>query len=486
MSSDRTRMKMIAATAACVGGLLGAAAPAHAALTIIINNLNAAGVGFNDPTPVAPVGGNPGTTLGAQRLFAFAYAANLWGATLTSNQPVIINAQFSALTCTATTAVLGSAGATSIFRDFPNAPKAATWYSYALANKIAGAYLGTANAPQINANFNVNLGLNANCLPASTWYYGLDSNEPAGGIDFVAVLQHEMAHGLGFQTFTNGSTGAFQSAFPSIWDHYLLDSTNNVLWKDATAAQRVASAISVDKLVWSGSIVNTLAPQVLRQGLPGTAVSGPQAGVLGGTTLQAGEASFGAALTLAGVTADLMPVVSSTTAAGLTGPGCGPLTANDAKAVQGRIALIDRGVCGFAVKAKNAQNAGAIAVVIANNAAGPAPGLGGTDPTVTIPTVSASLADANLLKDALKTRSRTASGVIVRVGLFGTQLAGADTLGRVKMFAPNPFQGGSSVSHFDTTATPNQLMEPSINGNLTQSVVPPQDLTLPLFQEIGW
>jgi hypothetical protein len=29
-------------------------------------------------------------------------------------------------------------------------------------------------------------------------------------------------------------------------------------------------------------------------------------------------------------------------------------------------------------------------------------------------------------------------------------------------------------------------MEPSINGNLTQSVVPPQDLTLPLFQEIGW
>jgi hypothetical protein len=30
------------------------------------------------------VGGNPGTTLGAQRLAAFTYAANIWGNTLTS------------------------------------------------------------------------------------------------------------------------------------------------------------------------------------------------------------------------------------------------------------------------------------------------------------------------------------------------------------------------------------------------------------------
>jgi hypothetical protein len=41
------------------------------AATITIINNNAAGVGFNDPTPVAPVGGNPGVTLGAQRLYIF-------------------------------------------------------------------------------------------------------------------------------------------------------------------------------------------------------------------------------------------------------------------------------------------------------------------------------------------------------------------------------------------------------------------------------
>ena len=486
MSSDRFSMKALAAAAACVGAVLGAVAPAHAALTIVINNLNGPGVGFNDVTPVVPVGGNTGTTLGEQRLIAFNHAANIWGASLTSNQPVVINAQFSALTCTAASAVLGSAGATQIFRDFPGATKAATWYPYALANRLASAYLGTLNAPQINANFNVHLGPNANCAPNLSWYYGLDSNEPTGGIDFVAVLQHEMAHGLGFQTFTNGTSGAFTSGFPAIWDHFLFDATDNVAWKDATAAQRAASAISVDKLVWAGPMVNTAAAAVLRSGLPGAAMSGPQAGALTGTTLQAGEASFGPALTQAGVTADVMPVVTPTTAAAVTGPGCGPLTTNDARAVQGRIALIDRGSCGFAVKTKNAQLAGAVGVLIANNVVGAAPPLGGADSTVTIPVISLSLADANLLKEALKKRSRTASGLVARIGLFGTQLAGADTLGRMKMFAPNPFQGGSSVSHFDVTATPNQLMEPSINSNLTQAVAPPFDLTLPLVQEIGW
>ena len=68
----------------------------------------------------------------------------------------------------------------------------------------------------------------------------------------------------------------------------------------------------------------------------------------------------------------------------------------DGRAVAGRIALLDRGTCGFVVKAKNAQNAGAIAVVIADNVAGsPPPGMAGVDPTVVIPAVRITLADAN-------------------------------------------------------------------------------------------
>jgi len=41
------------------------------AATIAIVNGDPAGVGFNDPTSAAPVGGNLGTTLGQQRMIAF-------------------------------------------------------------------------------------------------------------------------------------------------------------------------------------------------------------------------------------------------------------------------------------------------------------------------------------------------------------------------------------------------------------------------------
>ena len=54
--------------------------------------------------------------------------------------------------------------------------------------------------------------------------------------------------------------------------------------------------------------------------------------------------------------------------------------------LMGKIAVIDRGVCGFTVKVANAQAAGAVAVIIANNKDGNAVnGMGGTDATITIP-----------------------------------------------------------------------------------------------------
>ncbi|RYF01686.1 MAG: peptidase, partial [Oxalobacteraceae bacterium] len=111
------------ALALACGALAVGASSAHAA-TIVIVNLNEPGVGFNDTTPATPVGGNSGTTLGQQRLIAFQRAADLWGATLTSSVPVRIGASFEPLSCTASSAVLGSAGAAEIFSDFRNAPRA--------------------------------------------------------------------------------------------------------------------------------------------------------------------------------------------------------------------------------------------------------------------------------------------------------------------------------------------------------------------------
>jgi hypothetical protein len=96
------------AAAALVGAL--AAAPLAASARITIVNANQAGVGFNDTTAAAPVGGNTGTTLGSQRLNAFQRAAELWGALLDSDVEIRIKATFEPLECTATTGTLGAAG----------------------------------------------------------------------------------------------------------------------------------------------------------------------------------------------------------------------------------------------------------------------------------------------------------------------------------------------------------------------------------------
>jgi hypothetical protein len=54
--------------------------------------------------------------------------------------------------------------------------------------------------------------------------------------------------------------------------------------------------------------------------------------------------------------------------------------------------------------------------------------------------------------------------------------------GRVQMYTPNPFEGGSSVSHFSTAASPNLLMEPFINLNIPLTL----DLTPHQLRDVGW
>jgi hypothetical protein len=64
--------------------------------------------------------------------------------------------------------------------------------------------------------------------------------------------------------------------------------------------------------------------------------------------------------------------------------------------------------------------------------------------------------------------------------------AGADSTGHALAYTPNPVQPGSTISHWDTSAFPNQLMEPAINADLTHSVTTPADMTLPLLRDVGW
>lgn len=450
------------------------------AATVVIINENAAGIGFNDPTPAAPVGGNPGTTLGQQRLFAFQHAANIWGATLQSDIPIRVGAAFVPLSCNVTGAVLGAAGATEVWGNFPNAPFLFTWYPAALASKLAGVDMTEPAETHITARFNSRLGLFADCVPGLTFYLGVDNN--AGEqIDLVTVLLHEIAHGLGFQTFTDDETGAPLIGYPSVWDHYLLDNRSGLNWTQMTNAERASSAVAWRGLSWGGANVTAAVPGALGPS-PTLTIGGANSGSAAGVYI-IGGAAFGPPLSAGRVSGQLMPVVDQASGSGLA---CNALNATNALAVRGNIALVDRGSCDFVVKARNVQAAGAIGMVVADNVAGEVASLPGNDPSITVPSGRVTRVDGLRLKAALQGRSRTRSGVVARLGIDPVRLAGADEDRRMLMYTPGTLASGSSVSHYTTEASPNQLMEPAINDDLPHTVTAPRDLTYPLLRDIGW
>jgi hypothetical protein len=462
MKTKFTKLTLIVFAFAIVG--LSAQTSFAGPAPIFIVNVNASGVGFNDPTPAAPVGGNPGTTLGEQRLIAFHHAADIWSARLETNVPIRIRAQFVPLG----PGVLGSAGPISVVRNFPNAPLPNTWYHIALANKYAGLDLNV-NLDDITASFSTNF----------NFYLGLDGNHGTQN-DLITVLLHEFAHGLGFSQLANLTTGALFNGGPDLYNTHLFDATLGLTWPQMTNAQRAASATRFGRVVWNGAFVTAGVPSVLQFGIVEVRVNTPAA--ISGP-VQFGTAAFGPSVATATVFgADVVPAVDAVEAGGTSTDGCSPFT--NAAAVAGKIALIERGLCGFAVKARNATDAGAVAVIIYNNAANATvapPGMaddGINGAFVTIPTVSLRRTDG--------TEIVAAGSVTASLGSNPNIRAGADELNRARVFAPFPIAGGSSISHFDTVARRNLLMEPAINGDLTHKVKAPDDLTFELLRDIGW
>jgi hypothetical protein len=433
--------------------------------TIVIINNDGAGEGFNDPTPQGPVGGNPGTTRGALRLNVFNHAAAIWGSLLPSSVTIQVLAQFNSQTCNMTSGVLGSAGARTVHSDFPGAELPNMWYCQALANKLSGVDQSP-TIEDINATFNSDVD-NSTCLGATSWYYGFDGNDGTD-IELLPVVLHELGHGLGFQTFANTSTGQLLNGTPDIFAHYLLDRSNGLHWDQMSNNQRKSSATNTGNLVWDGFAVNFRAPNLL-QHVPEVAVVSP--GSIAGTYVAAG-AEFGPLPNVAGVNANVVLVIDGTPP---TSDACEPIV--NGAALAGNIALLDRGVCTFVAKVAAAQAAGAVGVIVANNVAGAPSGMAGTDPTITIPSVMISQADGTTIKNAL-----LSGAVNATIRASSTKIAGWNPNGGVMLYSPSPLEPGSSVSHFDVSATPDLLMEPIINVGLHDDV----DLTRELFEDIGW
>jgi hypothetical protein len=262
---SRQNADLIVVAATCLMLLIGL--PQAEGATFVINNLDGPGEGFNDPTPTSPVGGNPGTTLGQQRLNAFQRAAEIWGGSIESAVPISIEAALDPLSCDAGSAILGSAGAIQVIRDFPNAPQSNTWYHTALANALAGEDL-VPGTDDISATFNSSIDNNNNCLSGINWYLGFDSN-PGAGISLLVVLLHEFAHGLGFSGFVNLSNGRLLLSRADVFSIATFDNGLGLHWHEMSNGQRRSSATSSGNVVWDGLQVRTGANATLVSGQDG-------------------------------------------------------------------------------------------------------------------------------------------------------------------------------------------------------------------------
>jgi PA domain/Secretion system C-terminal sorting domain len=137
--------------------------------------------------------------------------------------------------------------------------------------------------------------------------------------------------------------------------------------------------------------------------------------------------------------------------------------AND---MTGKIALIDRGVCGFAVKAINAQNAGAIAVIVCNNNATIPDStivMGGANCNITIPAVMLTLNMCNTIKAVLATEAVTAVFPVNYPGdgngfQAETVLPGAGTHTSPDLTGPSPFTDSDGAKYFTITAPSDAVM----------------------------
>ena len=119
---------------------------------------------------------------------------------------------------------------------------------------------------------------------------------------------------------------------------------------------------------------------------------GDHQAVVGGNVYPAQGAAFGPPLDPTGVSGTAL--LAHDGAGASDTDGCEAITTNLAAS----IAVIDRGNCAFVVKVKNAQNAGAVGVIIANQLGDSIFTMGGTDSTITIPSVIVGLSSGNAIK----------------------------------------------------------------------------------------
>lgn len=459
--------------------MLAMTATHASAANVVIVNLDQPGVGLNDNTVVAPVGGNNGTTLGQQRMNLVQRAASIWGARLVSSVPIRVDVQFAGtFSCAQNPGdfvylAFGGPSAYYIINPPPNPPHPVV-YPTALRNAILGT-VANPSTPELYLRINPLIDSQPGCLTGSTgFWYGTnpDIAPPGAATKFplLPLVLHEMAHGLGFVQNHNLQNGSGFPPYHYTFDTQVFDNTLGKFWNLMSDSEVLFSAGNDPNVIWKGPAVDAAKSTYLREPLRLRIAAAAQAG-------EVAQAFYGPLLPNAGL-GGLAAVVNDGSAN--PGEGCGTLL--NAAQVLGRIAVVKRGSCGFELKTKNAEQAGAVAVLILNNRAetpgDPLPVAGGFDYTIRIPTATVAYQTGlDLLAQLVGSPNVTVNVEPIP----GSNLLGIQT-GFTRMHAPAQISQASSISHFTSDTGGPLLMQAEISPSLFDRI----DMTPELLRDIGW
>lgn len=227
---------------------------------------------WHDTTAASPVGGNTGSTLGAQRRNAFNAALASIGEQLPSPVDITVQACWQAMGGDADRAGLAMAAPMTLLRDAPSLPRSHTWYPLPTASRLSGTPPETLHAelagyPDAYAVFNSDIG-KSSVLGGAKFYLGLDGESPPADMDMRIIAMHEVMHGLGFIGIANinpenGALGARTSDFDDIFGAMAVilnsdDSASTPFFAPGvTDEQRAAAMVAVTKLRWGGPVAYT-------------------------------------------------------------------------------------------------------------------------------------------------------------------------------------------------------------------------------------
>lgn len=186
-----------------------------------------------------------GFTPEAQR--AFQYAVDIWASLLESDVTIYVDATWASLSPN----VLGSARATTYYRNFSNAPLPFVYYPVALAEKLADKNLNSPGSPDITTTFNSDF---------ADWYFGTDGN--AGGkYDFVTIVLHELGHGLGFAasgiTFGSPESDWDLGGYPAMYTPFIENGSGQNILLIPNNSSELSNYLQSDDLFISTNSVET-------------------------------------------------------------------------------------------------------------------------------------------------------------------------------------------------------------------------------------